>query len=142
MHYILITCLMATVALVSCKAQSTTMHFEEVRLEKATRGFSSIITVTQVSWSRQETSPSGSTSSQGTLSEDEKQKVTSLIGSISLETMDTLESPSSGRHSDRSLSASLIITTSDGVYESQSFDSGAPPGALSDLVSWLEALGI
>ncbi|RQO35533.1 hypothetical protein DBR39_17715 [Chryseobacterium sp. KBW03] len=104
-------------------------RIEKIQLTERTRGFSKSIVLTSASKmvntneviDNSKTAPS------------EWKNISKLAESISLSKIADLPSPTTGRHSDRALAATIIITSNGTDYTSGSFDSGYPPKELEAL---------
>ncbi|MEJ5049505.1 hypothetical protein WH221_06670 [Chryseobacterium culicis] len=102
---------------------------EQVQLIERTRGFSRSIVVTPSSKASNINEEITNTK----LSPAEWQAVSKLAGNIDLSKISDLKAPTTGRHSDRAMIASMIITSGGKEYTSSDFDSGNPPKELEAL---------
>ena len=102
---------------------------EQVQLIERTRGFSRSIVVTPSSKASNINEEITNTK----LSPAEWQAVSQLAGNIDLSKISDLKAPTTGRHSDRAMIASMIITSGGKEYTSSDFDSGNPPKELEAL---------
>lgn len=102
---------------------------EQIQLAERTRGFSKSIVFT----------PSLKTTNNNEdivntkVSPAEWQAVSKLAENLDLSKISDLQSPTTGRHSDRAMAASIIITSNGKEYTSSSFDAGHPPKELEAL---------
>ncbi|MFS4429615.1 hypothetical protein [Chryseobacterium sp. S90] len=102
---------------------------EQIQLAERTRGFSKSIVFT----------PSLKTTNNNEdivntkISPAEWQAVSKLAENLDLSKISDLQSPTTGRHSDRAMAASIIITSNGKEYTSSSFDAGHPPKELEAL---------
>lgn len=102
---------------------------EQIQLAERTRGFSKSIVFT----------PSLKTTNNNEdivntkVSPAEWQTVSKLAENLDLSKISDLQSPTTGRHSDRAMAASITITSNGKEYTSSSFDSGHPPKELEAL---------
>ncbi|WP_454045292.1 hypothetical protein [Chryseobacterium sp. Marseille-Q8038] len=102
---------------------------EQVQLIERTRGFSRSIVVTPSSKASNINEEITNTK----LSPAEWQAVSQLAGNIDLSKISDLKAPTTGRHSDRAMIASMIIISGGKEYTSSDFDSGNPPKELEAL---------
>lgn len=102
---------------------------EQVQLIERTRGFSRSIVVTPSSKASNINEEITNTK----LSPAEWQAVSKLAGNIDLSKISDLKAPTTGRHSDRAMIASMIIISGGKEYSSSDFDSGNPPKELEAL---------
>lgn len=102
---------------------------QQIRLTERTRGFSRDIVFTP---SSKETNINEEITTTK-ISPAEWQMVSRLAQTIDLSKISDLKAPTEGRHSDRVMIASIIITAGGKEYTSSDFDSGRPPKELEAL---------
>lgn len=102
---------------------------EQIRLTERTRGFSRDIVFTPSSKESNINEEITTTK----ISPSEWQMVSRLAQTIDLSKISDLKAPTEGRHSDRAMIASIIITAGGKEYTSSEFDSGRPPKELEAL---------
>ncbi len=102
---------------------------EQIRLTERTRGFSRNIVITPSSKESNINEEIINTK----ISPAEWQAVSRLAQTIDLSKISDLKAPTTGRHSDRAMIASIIITAGGKEYTSSDFDSGHPPKELEAL---------
>ena len=102
---------------------------EQIQLAERTRGFSKSIVFTPSS----KTTNTNEDIVNAKISSAEWNSVSKLAEAIDLSKISDLPSPTTGRHSDRALAASITITSNGKEYTSSSFDSGHPPKELEAL---------
>lgn len=102
---------------------------EQIRLTERTRGFSRDIVFTPSSKESNINEEITTTK----MSPAEWQMVSRLAQTIDLSKISDLKAPTEGRHSDRAMIASIIITAGGKEYTSSEFDSGRPPKELEAL---------
>ncbi|CAI8777110.1 hypothetical protein [Chryseobacterium sp. IT-36CA2] len=102
---------------------------EQIQLTEMTRGFRKSIIYTPSS----KTTNTNEEVFNAKVSPSEWSTVSKLAGTIDLSKIAGLPSPTSGRHSDRALASTIIITSNGTEYTSSSFDSGNPPKELEAL---------
>ncbi|MDW9378595.1 hypothetical protein [Chryseobacterium sp. JV558] len=102
---------------------------EQIQLAERTRGFSRSIVFTPSS----KTTNTNEDIVNTKVSSAEWKAVSQLAETIDLAKISELKSPTTGRHSDRAMAASIIITSNGKEYTSSSFDSGHPPKELEAL---------
>jgi len=102
---------------------------ERIQLTERTRGFSRNIVFTPSS--KQSNINEEITTTK--ISPAEWQTVSRLAQTIDLSKISDLKAPTTGRHSDRAMIASIIITSNGKEYTSSDFDSGRPPKELEAL---------
>ncbi|WP_288441427.1 hypothetical protein [uncultured Chryseobacterium sp.] len=102
---------------------------EQIRLTERTRGFSRDIVFTPSS----KESNINEEITTIKISPAEWQMVSRLAQTIDLSKISDLKAPTEGRHSDRAMIASIIITAGGKEYTSSEFDSGRPPKELEAL---------
>ncbi|MGI9580053.1 hypothetical protein ACR1PO_02460 [Chryseobacterium sp. RRHN12] len=102
---------------------------EKIQLVERTRGFSRSITVTPLSKEVNINEEISNTK----IAPAEWKTVSQLAGIIDLSRISELKSPTTGRHSDQAMIASMIITSDGKEYTSSDFDSGRPPKELEAL---------
>lgn len=102
---------------------------EQIRLTERTRGFSRDIVFTPSSKETNINEENTTTK----IPPAEWQMVSRLAQTIDLSKISDLKAPTEGRHSDRAMIASIIITAGGKEYTSSDFDSGRPPKELEAL---------
>ncbi|MDQ1859161.1 hypothetical protein [Chryseobacterium sp. WLY505] len=102
---------------------------ERIQLTERTRGFSRNIVFTPSSKESNINEEITTTK----ISPAEWQTVSRLAQTIDLSKISDLKAPTEGRHSDRAMIASIIITSNGREYTSSDFDSGRPPKELEAL---------
>jgi len=102
---------------------------EQIQLAERTRGFSKSIVFT----SSLKTTNNNEDIVNTKVSPAEWQAVSKLAENLDLSKISDLQSPTTGRHSDRAMAASIIITSNGKEYTSSSFDAGHPPKELEAL---------
>ncbi len=102
---------------------------EQIQLIERTRGFSRNIVFTPSSKESNINEEITTTK----ISPAEWQTVSRLAQTIDLSKISDLKAPTEGRHSDRAMIASIIITSNGKEYTSSDFDSGRPPKELEAL---------
>lgn len=102
---------------------------EQIQLAERTRGFSKSILFTPSS----KTTNTNEEIANAKISSAEWKAVSRLAQTLDLSKISDLKSPTTGRHSDRAMAASIIITSNGKEYTSSSFDSGHPPKELEAL---------
>ncbi|BFO68646.1 hypothetical protein KCF3NO3_46290 [Chryseobacterium sp. KCF3-3] len=102
---------------------------EQIQLIERTRGFSRNIVFTPSSKESNINEEITNTK----ISPAEWQTVSRLAQTIDLSKISDLKAPTEGRHSDRAMIASIIITSNGKEYTSSDFDSGRPPKELEAL---------
>ncbi|MEN5307189.1 hypothetical protein ABE425_06705 [Chryseobacterium cucumeris] len=102
---------------------------QQIRLTERTRGFSRDIVFTPSSKESNINEEITTTK----ISPAEWQMVSRLAQTIDLSKISDLKAPTEGRHSDRAMIASIIITAGGKEYTSSEFDSGRPPKELEAL---------
>ncbi|MCW1961536.1 hypothetical protein [Chryseobacterium viscerum] len=102
---------------------------EQIQLAERTRGFSKSILFTPSS----KTTNTNEEIANAKISSAEWKAVSRLAQTLDLSKISDLKSPTTGRHSDRAMAASIIITSNGKEYTSSSFDSGHPPKELKAL---------
>lgn len=112
---------------VNANTQKT--KIEKIELTEQTRGFHTIITLTPKS----KTSSFNGEEKQSLMSSSDWERITKQAAAIDLPKISTLEAPTTGRHSDQAMIATLMITSNGTIYTSASFDSGNPPKELKAL---------
>ncbi|WP_131401749.1 hypothetical protein [Chryseobacterium sp. JM1] len=104
-------------------------RIQKIEITEQTRGTNRIITFTPGSRS---TSVNGNVSAD-VLSASAWESIVKQAELIDLDKIASLKSPSEGRFGDRAFASTLLITADDKIYESSTFDSGAPPKELESL---------
>ncbi|QXU50713.1 hypothetical protein KYG33_06650 [Chryseobacterium sp. D764] len=102
---------------------------EQIQLAERTRGFSKSIVFTP----SLKTTNTNEDIVNTKVSSAEWKVVSKLAETLDLSKISDLQSPTTGRHSDRAMAASIIITSNGKEYTSSSFDSGHPPKELEAL---------
>lgn len=102
---------------------------ERIQLTERTRGFSRNIVFTPSSKESNINEEITTTK----ISPAEWQTISRLAQTIDLSKISDLKAPTEGRHSDRAMIASIIITANGKEYTSSDFDSGRPPKELEAL---------
>lgn len=102
---------------------------EQIQLTERTRGFSRSIIFTPSS----KTTNTNEEVANTKISSSEWKAISDLAETIDLSGISDLPSPTTGRHSDRAMASSIIITSSGKEYTSSTFDSGHPPKELEAL---------
>ena len=102
---------------------------EQIQLAERTRGFSKSIVFTP----SLKTTNTNEDIVNTKVSSAEWKAVSKLAETLDLSKISDLQSPTTGRHSDRAMAASIIITSDGKEYTSSSFDSGHPPKELEAL---------
>jgi hypothetical protein len=102
---------------------------EKVQLTEQTRGFHTTITLTPKS----NTAFFNGEESNKPMSSSDWNRISQKAAAIDLSKIPTLQAPTSGRHSDQAMIATLMITSDGTTYTSASFDSGNPPKELKSL---------
>lgn len=102
---------------------------EQIQLAERTRGFSKSIVFTP----SLKTTNANEEIVNTKISSAEWKAVSKLAEALDLSKISDLKSPTTGRHSDRAMAASIIITSNGKEYTSSSFDSGHPPKELEAL---------
>ncbi|KAA2223776.1 hypothetical protein [Chryseobacterium sediminis] len=102
---------------------------EQIQLAERTRGFSKSIVFTP----SLKTTNTNEEIVNAKISSAEWKAVSRLAETLDLSKISDLKSPTTGRHSDRAMAASIIITSNGKEYTSSSFDSGHPPKELEAL---------
>ncbi|TZF99121.1 hypothetical protein FW781_04120 (plasmid) [Chryseobacterium panacisoli] len=102
---------------------------EQIQLSERTRGFSKSIVLTP----SLKTTNTNEDIVNAKVSTAEWKAVSKLAETLDLSKISDLKSPTTGRHSDRAMAASIIITSNGKEYTSSSFDSGHPPKELEAL---------
>lgn len=102
---------------------------EKVQLREETRGINrnSVFTPTF------KTAISNGDSTRSAMNPSEWDKIARQAEVLDLSKISELQSPTTGRYSDRALSATFIITSGGTVYTSATFDAGHPPKELEAL---------
>ncbi|WP_426482428.1 hypothetical protein [Chryseobacterium sp. R2ACT005] len=104
-------------------------RIEQIQLAERTRGFSKSIVFTP----SLKTTNTNEDIVNAKVSTAEWKAVSKLAETLDLSKISDLKSPTTGRHSDRAMAASIIITSNGKEYTSSSFDSGHPPKELEAL---------
>lgn len=102
---------------------------EKIQLVERTRGFSKSIIVTPSSKESNINEEITNTK----IAPAEWKTISQLARTIDLPKIAELKSPTTGRHSDQAMIASIIITSDGKEYTSSDFDSGHPPKELEAL---------
>ncbi|MCJ7933470.1 MAG: hypothetical protein MUW56_07495 [Chryseobacterium sp.] len=102
---------------------------EKIELKEQTRGTDRMTTYTPTS---RVASLNGEVTTSA-ISSEAWQKITTEVNAIDLSKISALESPTTGRFTDRALSSFISITVDGKVYTSSTFDSGTPPKELEGL---------
>ncbi|PKF74658.1 hypothetical protein [Chryseobacterium sp. PMSZPI] len=102
---------------------------EKIELTEQTRGTNRVIIYTPTS----KVSSLNGNSVTSPISVEEWKKITAQVNLIDLSKISTLQSPTTGRFSDRALAATISITYENNVFTSSSFDAGIPPKELENL---------
>ncbi|MBB6330815.1 HD-GYP domain-containing protein (c-di-GMP phosphodiesterase class II) [Chryseobacterium sediminis] len=102
---------------------------EQIQLAERTRGFSKSIVFTP----SLKTTNTNEEIVNAKISSAEWKAVSKFAETLDLSKISDLKSPTTGRHSDRAMAASIIITSNGKEYTSSSFDSGHPPKELEAL---------
>lgn len=102
---------------------------EKVELTEQTRGFHTTITLTPKS----KTTSFNGEENTSPLSPSEWEHIAQQAAAIDLSKISTLQSPTTGRHSDQAMIANIMITSNGTTYNSANFDSGNPPKELEAL---------
>lgn len=110
---------------------------EQIQLTERTRGFSRNIVFTPSSKESNINEEITNTK----ISPSEWQAVSKLAQTIDLSKISDLKAPTEGRHSDRAMIASIIITAGGKEYTSSDFDSGRPPKELEALYKAINGPG-
>ncbi|WP_426479068.1 hypothetical protein ACP3T3_06355 [Chryseobacterium sp. CBSDS_008] len=110
---------------------------EQIRLVERTRGFSRTIVFTPST--KESNINEEITNTQ--VSPAEWKAVSQLAETIDLSRISDLKAPTSGRHSDQAMEASMIIISNGKEYTSSSFDSGRPPKELEALYHAVNSSG-
>jgi hypothetical protein len=77
-------------------------------------------------------------STQTTMPIAEWENISKQVEALDLSKISDLQSPTTGRYTDRALAATIIITSNGVTYTSASFDSGIPPKELEALYDTLQ----
>ncbi|MGH1517794.1 hypothetical protein [Chryseobacterium sp. JK1] len=107
---------------------------EKIELTEQTRGFRRSIVLTPAS----KTINTNEEVVSSKIASSEWAKISKLVETIDLKQISRLQSPTTGRNSDRALASSIIITSEGTEYTSSSFDSGKPPKELEALYNAIE----
>lgn len=107
---------------------------EKVQLTQQTRGSHAIVTFTPTS----KTASLNEEVSNSKISSSEWERIADKAAALDLSKISTYEAPTTGRYSDRAMTATLIITSNGTTYTSASFDSGHPPKELEALYNEIQ----
>ncbi|MDR6372293.1 hypothetical protein J2795_003048 [Chryseobacterium bernardetii] len=110
---------------------------EQIRLTERTRGFSRNIVFTPSSKESNINEEITNTK----ISSAEWTAISKLAQNIDLPKISELKAPTTGRHSDQAMIASIIITAGGKEYTSSDFDSGRPPKELEALYKAINGPG-
>ncbi|SMO95811.1 hypothetical protein SAMN06265171_11581 [Chryseobacterium rhizoplanae] len=77
-------------------------------------------------------------STQTTMSLSEWENISRQAEALNLSKISDLQSPTTGRYTDRALAATIIITSNGVTYTSATFDAGIPPKELEALYNTLQ----
>jgi len=77
-------------------------------------------------------------STQSTMSLSEWENISRQAEALNLSKISDLQSPTTGRYTDRALAATIIITSNGVTYTSATFDAGIPPKELEALYNTLQ----
>ncbi len=102
---------------------------EKIELTEQTRGSRKIVTFTPTT----KTASFNEEVSNSKISSSEWEDIASKAAALDLSKISTYEAPTTGRYSDRAMTATLVITSNGTTYTSASFDSGHPPKELETL---------
>lgn len=143
MNYFKLTSLaICTVLAVQCTAQKAGKKATEkniaakqipsitkIQLEEMTRESRRMTVITPTS---QTTEVNGKSSTKR-ISAAEWERITKSASSVDLKNLSSHKSPTTKRFYDGAMMSTLSVTSKGTVYQSQTFDSGIPPKAFSDL---------
>jgi hypothetical protein len=107
---------------------------EKIELTERTRGTNRSVVYTP----KLITATSNGDSTQTALPPSEWENISRQAEALDLSKISDLQSPTTGRYSDRALSATIIITSNGVTYTSASFDSGIPPKELEALYNAIQ----
>ncbi|REC50343.1 hypothetical protein [Chryseobacterium pennipullorum] len=113
---------------------SKQQKIEKIEITEITRGSNHGIVLT----SGFIKTTSNGDSTQAVLSPSEWKIISKQAEAIDLPKISNLESPTTGRYTDRALSATVIITSNGVTYTSSSFDAGHPPKELEALYNTIQ----
>lgn len=116
-------------------AEAKQEKIEKIQLTEQTRGFSESIVIIPAS---KATASNGKEPVNTPLSTSEWENISKLAEALDLSAISNLTSPTTGRHSDQALSATIIITSNGTTYTSASFDAGHPPKELEALYNAIQ----
>ncbi|MDC8101704.1 hypothetical protein [Chryseobacterium rhizosphaerae] len=108
---------------------------EKVQLIEQTRGVNDSVTFTATSkvYTSNNADPTNSS-----ISPSEWESISKQAEALDLSAISKLQSPTTGRYSDRALAATIIITSGGTIYTSATFDSGHPPKELEALYNEIQ----
>jgi hypothetical protein len=102
---------------------------EKIQLTETTRG----INRNSIFTSNAKITVFNGDSTRYTMNPSEWDNISKQAEALDLSKISDLQSPTTGRYSDRSLSSNFIITSGENTYTSATFDSGNPPKELEAL---------
>lgn len=113
----------------------------KVSMEKTTLGNSSLLAVdkNEVSNSSKMRGGEEKVTTSDTKQESWKE-INHLVSELDLNEMANWEAPTQARFYDGARATTIIIESSEGIFNSQSFDEGEPPVQLQELYNYLESL--
>lgn len=139
-----ILCLTAFVSCENSKnlnAKNQAMNLQTIKLQKVTRGNSSLLQITPSEITKTQGVLGGQGEAVATKTKAENwQKIGELISKINLNEMANWEAPTQERFHDGARITTLEIQANGEVYSSQAFDEGQPPVQLKELYDYLESL--
>lgn len=139
-----ILCLTAFVSCENSKnlnAKNQAMNLQTIKLQKVTRGNSSLLQITPSEITKTQEVLGGQGEAVATKIKAENwQKIGELISKINLNEMANWEAPTQERFHDGARITTLEIQANGEVYSSQAFDEGQPPVQLKELYDYLESL--